>query len=131
VEQDTLKVAEAAARLGVGPETVRVWLREGRLAGFRPGGSKLGWRIPAAEVERIGQQTQRSGPLTTVQPVSAITVYADSATIAAIRCGACHSRLERGQACPHLRFAAAPAAGPELSVELSLAPGRPSENTHN
>jgi excisionase family DNA binding protein len=51
-----LKVSEVAARLQMHPETVRVWLRDGRLRGVRLGGAradKLGWRIPESEVERV------------------------------------------------------------------------------
>ncbi len=48
-----LTVYEAAARLRVGEETIRNWLRSGRLAGTRPGGKRAGWRIPETEVERL------------------------------------------------------------------------------
>ena len=48
-----LTVEEAAARLRTTPETVRRWLRSGKLRGVRPGGTKLGWRIPEAEIARL------------------------------------------------------------------------------
>ena len=48
-----LTVTEAAQRLKVNPETVRVWLRQGKLKGVQPGGKKVGYRIPAAEVARL------------------------------------------------------------------------------
>ncbi len=48
-----LTVGEVAARLRTTPETVRRWLRAGRLQGVRLGGTKLGYRIPASEVERL------------------------------------------------------------------------------
>ena len=48
-----LTVAEAAERLRVDPETVRVWLRTGKLGGTRIGGKRAGWRIPESEVERV------------------------------------------------------------------------------
>jgi len=48
-----LTVAEAAERLRVTQETVKRWLRSGRLRGSRPGGTKAGWRIPASAVEAI------------------------------------------------------------------------------
>ncbi len=51
-DESMLTVAEAAARLKISQETVRIWLREGRMQGYRPGGDKIGWRIPATEVER-------------------------------------------------------------------------------
>ena len=48
-----LTVPEVAERLRMNPETIRVWLREGRLRGVRPGGKRAGWRIPESEVRRI------------------------------------------------------------------------------
>jgi excisionase family DNA binding protein len=48
-----LTVAEVAERVGTTPVTIRRWLLAGKLAGVRPGGTKLGWRIPLSEVERI------------------------------------------------------------------------------
>ncbi len=45
-----LTVPEVAERLRTNPETVRRWLRQGKLRGFRPGGTKLGYRIPEPEV---------------------------------------------------------------------------------
>jgi excisionase family DNA binding protein len=48
-----LTVAEVAERVRANPQTVRLWLRTGRLKGVRPGGTKLGWRIPQGEVERL------------------------------------------------------------------------------
>jgi len=48
-----LTVQEVAARLRVNPETVRRWLRQGRLQGALLGGDRAGYRIPAAEVERF------------------------------------------------------------------------------
>jgi len=52
-ESRMMKVNEVAARLRVDPETVRNWLRSGRLRGVRMGGRRAGWRIPVAEVERL------------------------------------------------------------------------------
>ena len=48
-----LTVREAADRLRLNPETVRVWLRRGKLKGHLIGGTKSGYRIPEGEVERI------------------------------------------------------------------------------
>jgi excisionase family DNA binding protein len=52
-EGQMLKVEEVAARLRANPETVRRWLRAGTLKGVRPGGTRLGWRIPEGEVRRV------------------------------------------------------------------------------
>ena len=46
-------VREVAERLRVNPETVRVWLRSGKLRGVLIGGRKSGYRIPGAEVRRL------------------------------------------------------------------------------
>ena len=51
--EEWLTVKQAAERLNVHPETVRVWLREGVLKGTLPLMRRIGWRIPAAEVERV------------------------------------------------------------------------------
>jgi excisionase family DNA binding protein len=48
-----LTVEQVAERLQVHPETVRRWLRGGRLRGVRLGGSKLGYRISEDELERF------------------------------------------------------------------------------
>jgi excisionase family DNA binding protein len=48
-----LTLAEVAERVRANPETVRRWLRSGRLVGVRPGGDRLGWRIPEGELERF------------------------------------------------------------------------------
>ena len=48
-----LTVAEVASRLRINPETVRVWLRSGKLRGVMPGGDKIGYRIPESEVRRL------------------------------------------------------------------------------
>ena len=43
-------VTEAAEILRVDPETIRVWLREGKLKGFKVG---RGWRIKALDLEMM------------------------------------------------------------------------------
>ena len=50
-ERRVLTVAEAAEQLRVTDQTIRAWLKSGKLKGTRPGGTKAGWRIPAAVVE--------------------------------------------------------------------------------
>jgi excisionase family DNA binding protein len=51
--EEFLTVAQAAERLQAHPETVRRWLKAGRLRGVMPGGDKFGWRIAATEVQRF------------------------------------------------------------------------------
>ncbi len=51
--EQLLTVADVADRLRIDPETVRVWLRTGKLRGSRIGGKRAGWRIPESEVQRI------------------------------------------------------------------------------
>ena len=47
-----LTVTDVAARLQVKEETVREWLRTGRLSGYNLGG-QAGWRIQPQEVDRL------------------------------------------------------------------------------
>lgn len=51
--EQLLKVKEFADRVRVHPETVREWLRTGKVRGSRLGGDRAGWRIPESEVQRL------------------------------------------------------------------------------
>jgi len=53
VSEEWLTVQEAASRIKVQPETIRVWLRDGRLKGTQPLNRRVGWRIPSTEVDRL------------------------------------------------------------------------------
>ena len=55
-----LTVAEVAERLRVTEFTVRNWLRAGRLDGYRPGGTKAGWRIRESDLDRFIEQSKGS-----------------------------------------------------------------------
>ena len=55
-----LTVREVAERLRSSPETVRRWLRQGKLRGFQPGGTKLGYRVPESELQRFIALSQSS-----------------------------------------------------------------------
>jgi excisionase family DNA binding protein len=57
-EERLLTVREVADRLRASPETVRRWLRHGKLRGFRPGGTKLGYRVPESELQHFLLQSQ-------------------------------------------------------------------------
>ena len=48
-----LTVPETAERLRITEETVRRWLRSGKIRGVRLGGTKAGYRIPESEVTRL------------------------------------------------------------------------------
>ncbi len=48
-----LTVKQAAKALSIHPETVREWLREGKIKGVKLGATKLGWRIPEEELDRF------------------------------------------------------------------------------
>lgn len=52
-EERLLTVREVAERIRSSPQTVRRWLRQGRLRGFRPGGTKLGYRVRESDLERF------------------------------------------------------------------------------
>lgn len=49
----TYTVSEVAERLQLHQQTVREWLRTGKIKGVRLGGTKAGWRIPDSEVARV------------------------------------------------------------------------------
>jgi excisionase family DNA binding protein len=53
MDEPLLTVAEVATQLRIDPETVRRWLRTGKLAGVRVGGARAGWRIPASALARF------------------------------------------------------------------------------
>lgn len=53
---EMLTVAEVAKRLKVNVETVRRWLRSGRVKGV-PLGDRAGWRIPKSELQRLSGTT--------------------------------------------------------------------------
>ena len=52
VDETLLKVQDIATRLGVHQETVRNWLRAGKLRGRRMS-DRMGWRVPESEVRRF------------------------------------------------------------------------------
>lgn len=52
-EEKLLKVPQVAERLDVSQETIRRWLREGKLKGRLLGGTRSGYRILESEVERF------------------------------------------------------------------------------
>jgi excisionase family DNA binding protein len=57
-----LTVEDVAERLQVHPETVRRWLREGWLTGYRIS-RRGGWRIRPASVEAMLAEMQPEGKL--------------------------------------------------------------------
>ena len=56
--EQLLTVHDVAARLKITPETVRRWLRTGKLRGVLPGGDKMGYRIAEREVARLLTETR-------------------------------------------------------------------------
>jgi excisionase family DNA binding protein len=50
--EELLTVREVAARLKVSTETVRIWLRKGRMRGNILS-APMGWRVPESEVQRV------------------------------------------------------------------------------
>jgi len=55
-----IRPSMAARRLGVDESTIRRWIRDGRLAGWRtPGGH---WRIPEVALRELGAPPAGSAP---------------------------------------------------------------------
>jgi excisionase family DNA binding protein len=52
-DEKFLTVAQVAERLEIGQETVRRWIKSGKLHAVNLGGTKLGYRIPESEIERL------------------------------------------------------------------------------
>jgi len=50
--EELLTVEEASTRLRVHPESLRRWLREGRITGYRLS-RRAGWRVPVGEIQRV------------------------------------------------------------------------------
>ncbi|HLZ70001.1 MAG TPA: helix-turn-helix domain-containing protein [Dehalococcoidia bacterium] len=50
-EDQLLRVPQVAQRLGLSTATVLAWLRDGRLKGFRLGGTRAGWRVRAEDLD--------------------------------------------------------------------------------
>ena len=68
-----ITVQEAAEQLRVHPQTVRLWLRDGKLRSRLIGGRKSGYRIPASEIDRLlspdqGQPAEGPSKATATQP---------------------------------------------------------------
>jgi excisionase family DNA binding protein len=51
VSEQFLTVSEVAERLRVSEETIRRWLRDGRLFGVHLGSRKGGWRVSERDLE--------------------------------------------------------------------------------
>lgn len=62
-EDPWLTVNQVAEQLQVDPQTVRIWLNEGRLAGYKAGARR--WRVRQSEVDRMlgAQRTPASEPI--------------------------------------------------------------------
>lgn len=50
---ELLTVDEVARRLKLHPETIRRWIREGRLKAVKLGSDRSGFRVRASEVARL------------------------------------------------------------------------------
>ncbi len=59
--EDLLTVAEVAAMLRLNEQTVRKWLREGRLPGISLGSRQAGWRVRRSDVEQFLDERRGEG----------------------------------------------------------------------
>ena len=55
-----LAVGKIADRLSVDAETVRRWLREGKLQGYRLGSGRSVWRVSEADLAAFLQSAKRT-----------------------------------------------------------------------
>ena len=62
MQEQLFTVEEVAERLKVHPESVRRWLRDGRMRGFRMA-RRAGWRVTEAEVRRFLEAGTHEGKL--------------------------------------------------------------------
>ena len=53
MEEKLLTTEEVAARLHTTANTVRIWLRGGKLTGYRLGSARFGWRIKSSDVDSL------------------------------------------------------------------------------
>ncbi|MCA1646782.1 MAG: helix-turn-helix domain-containing protein [Chloroflexi bacterium] len=60
---ELLTVQEVAARLKMNPETVRRWLRDGKLQGYLLGGDRGGYRVAESDLKEFmaGRRTAAEG----------------------------------------------------------------------
>jgi excisionase family DNA binding protein len=54
-EERLLKVEDVTNKLGLNRETIRRWIRGGKIKGIKIGADAAGYRIPEREVHRILQ----------------------------------------------------------------------------
>jgi excisionase family DNA binding protein len=52
-DEPTLTLKEVAERLRLNIETARRLVASGRIRGYKPGGSKSGWRVRKSELDRF------------------------------------------------------------------------------
>lgn len=52
-DERLLTVKQVAEQFGVRSETVLRWIKTGRLHAVMPGGTRVGYRIPASAVDRL------------------------------------------------------------------------------
>jgi len=52
-------VSQITEYLDVSERTLLTWLREGKLRGFRLGGTKAGWRVEDSELRRFIEEMKR------------------------------------------------------------------------
>ena len=67
-EERLLTVGEVADRLRLSEETVRRFLRSGKLRGVRLGSTKMGWRVYASSVKRLIAGEPQQAPAQAHEP---------------------------------------------------------------
>ena len=59
IEERVYTAQEVAERMRVSYWTVLNWLKSGKLGGYRPGGTKAGWRIPESDLQKFIAESRR------------------------------------------------------------------------
>jgi len=53
MDESVFTVKEVAARVRLNPETIRRWIKDGRIKGISMGSDRGGYRIPESELRRL------------------------------------------------------------------------------
>src|SRR5215210_3156260 len=93
-----LKVPEVAERLGLEEQTVRRWLRSGKLTGIELGSDAAGWRVPESEVQRVWEEVMRRDVTCRCRETVSVLIGTD----VTCRCGRTHTLVRHESGLLHI-----------------------------